>query len=107
DRSLLKTWAAVKNPFMEGFVEEGGQGVISGTLGSFYDRKNDIDGVDETTQFLNSFGKAFTDTYLTQEGLNEVIMGALIGGVGSPGAGALSVLGKDNAVGKYGFQKTV
>lgn len=106
-RNLLKTWSAVKNPFMEGFVEEGGQGVISGTMGSFFDRKNDLDGISETEQFVKSFSQAFADTYFTKEGLNEVLMGALVGGVGSPGNGMLSVLGKDNAIGKHGFEKIV
>src|SRR5690606_5179750 len=32
---------ALKNPFLEGVVEEGGQGVISGTANTFWDRKND------------------------------------------------------------------
>lgn len=105
ENGLRKTWSAIKNPFMEGFVEEGGQGLISKTLGSFYDRKNDIEGIGETSRFLDSFGKAFSDTYLTKEGINEVLMGALVGGVGSPGAGMLSVLGKDNSVGRHGYEE--
>lgn len=106
-RALNKVWAGVKNPFMEGFVEEGGQGVISGTMGSFFDRKNDVEGITASEQFLNSFGKSILDTYTTKEGLNEVLMGALIGGVGAPGRGLLSVLGKDNALGRYGYEKSI
>lgn len=102
-----KVLAGAKNPFMEGFVEEGGQSLISGTLGSFYDRKNDLEANDTTENLVKSFSNAFHDTYLTTEGLNEVLMGALVGGVGAPGRGLLSVLGKDTALGKYGFEKSV
>lgn len=106
-RIASKTLAALKNPFMEGFVEEGGQGVISGTMGSFFDRKNDLEANNATENLVKSFSDAFYETYATTEGLNEVLMGALIGGVGAPGKGLLSVLGKNTTLGKYGYEKQV
>ena len=105
ERGLSKTWAIAKNPIMEGIVEEGGQGVISGTAQDYFSRKGDKNAHSSVQDFLSDFGKNLIDTYTTKEGWNEIGMGMLIGSIGSPGRGVLSVLGKNNKLGQVGFNE--
>lgn len=96
---------ALRNTFMEGLVEEGGQGVISGTASAYWDRKNDDEAKSNVDRFLTAFGQSFIDTYTTKEGWNEIGMGMLIGSLGAPGRGMLSVLGRDSKLGAEGFNE--
>lgn len=96
---------AARNPIMEGIVEEGGQGVISGTAKDYFARKYDLDSKATVEDFLSSFGKSLIDTYTTAEGWEEIGMGMIIGSLGAPGRGALSIFGKNSRLGGYGFNE--
>ena len=80
--------AVFKNPFYEGFVEEGGQAASSsameGYLTSRYNPSEDAMGVAE------SIYEGMSHTYGTKEGWKEVGLGALIGLVGGEGSNAAS-----------------
>lgn len=104
-RRLRNTAIALKNPFMEGIVEEGGQRVLSGTAQSFWDRSNDESARNTVDQFLGAFGKNLIDTYTTAEGWEEIGMGMIIGSMGAPGRGIMSIAGRDSAIGKIGFNE--
>ena len=80
--------AVFKNPFYEGFVEEGGQAASSsameGYLTSRYNPSEDAMGVAE------SIYEGMAHTYGTKEGWKEVGLGALIGLVGGEGSNVAS-----------------
>jgi hypothetical protein len=98
-------WTAAKNPMTEGLWEEGMQGVISRTSTDYWSRAYDPEHKDSVNNFVNSFGRNILESYGTKEGWNEIGLGMLVGGMGSAGRGNLSVLGKNNALGKYGFHE--
>ena len=79
-RGLGFAKAVFKNPFYEGFVEEGGQASASsameGYLTSRYNPSEDAMGIAE------SMYEGFSHTYGTKQGWKEVGLGALIGLVG-------------------------
>lgn len=103
-RRIDNVKTAIKNPFYEGIVEEGGQSVLSNTAGMYWDRKNDIESKDNINRFIESFGKSLIDTYTTKEGWDEIGMGMIIGALGAPGRGALSILGKDSSLGSKAYR---
>lgn len=76
--------AVFKNPFYEGFVEEGGQAASSTAMESYltsrYNPSEDAMGVAE------SIYEGMSHTYGTKEGWKEVGLGALIGLVGGEGS---------------------
>lgn len=80
--------AVLKNPFMEGFVEEGGQAASSnameGYLTSRYNPSEDVMGIAE------SIYEGMSHTYGTKEGWKEIGLGALIGLVGGEGSSVAS-----------------
>src|SRR5690606_23924406 len=96
---------ALKNPIMEGLVEEGGQSVISGTANDFFARKYDLESQDTVNEFITSLGKNLIDTYTTAEGWEEIGMGMIVGSLGAPSRGALSLFGKNTRLGKYGYNE--
>lgn len=96
---------AARNPIMEGIVEEGGQGVISGIANDFFARKFDLDSKATVEDFLTSFGKSLIDTYTTAEGWEEIGMGMIIGSLGAPSRGAMSLFGRNTRLGQYGFNE--
>lgn len=96
---------AARNPIMEGLVEEGGQGVISGTANDFFARKFDLDSKTTVEDFLTSFGKSLIETYTTAEGWEEIGMGMIIGSLGMPSRGAMSLFGRNTRLGQYGFNE--
>jgi hypothetical protein len=99
-----KIVAGLKNPLEEGIYEEGLQNVVHGTAVDYWSRKNDDKSKSNVDSFLSAFGKNLNETYTSKAGWNDIGMGMLIGGLGAPGRGALSVLGKDNKIGKYGYE---
>jgi hypothetical protein len=100
---VSKIATALKNPFEEGVKEEGLQDVISNTAQQYWDRKNDTNSKDEVGRFLTTAAHNLADTYTSKEGWNDIGMGMIIGGLGAPGKGALSILGENNAIGKHGY----
>lgn len=80
-----QAFALIKNPIYEGFVEEGGQSVISKAGSDYVLSKYDIDGTRNAVSLSKSLAEGFAETYGTQEGMDEVLMGVLIGAFGMPG----------------------
>lgn len=102
---LTKVAAGLKNPLYEGIIEEGGQHTVSDFAKNYWSLKNDQQSKDEVGDFLGVFADSLAKTYTTKEGWNDIGMGMLIGSLGAPGRGILSALGKDNSLGKYGFEE--
>lgn len=69
-----------KRPFMEGFFEEGLQGVSSKTADDWIKSRYDPNSLEKNKSFFDSLYQGFADTYGTAEGMKEVGIGALIGG---------------------------
>jgi hypothetical protein len=97
-----KIQAILKNPFEEGIKEEGLQDVIQATNKKYFDRSNKNQ---DLNTYLTNFAQATADTYTSKEGWNDIGMGMIIGSLGAPGRGALSIFGKNNNIGKYGFEE--
>lgn len=104
-RALSNATTFLRNPIMEGLVEEGGQGVIGGLASDYFARKFDLDSKDNVKNFIQDFAKNLADTYTTAEGWEEIGMGMIIGSLGSPGRGALSLFGRNTRLGNYGFNE--
>lgn len=96
---------ALRNPFYEGIVEEGGQGVISGLSNSYFARKFDEDSNANVTNFIQDFARSLADTYTTAEGWEEIGMGMIIGSLGAPGRGILAPLGQSSSLGQIAFNE--
>ncbi len=104
DMSLLgKAGVILKNSYEEGIKEEGLQNVISHTVQDYWDRKNSPDDKHTVNSFLETVGKNIANTYTSKEGWNDIGMGMIIGSLGAPGRGVLAIAGKDNAIGKRGY----
>lgn len=97
---------ALKTPAEEGLYEEGLQNVVSGTAKQYWDRKNDPESKDGANSFASVFAHNLADTYTSKAGWNDIGMGLIIGGLGAPGRGALSILGENNSLGRHGFTET-
>lgn len=69
-----------KRPFMEGFFEEGLQGVSSKSAEDWIKSRYDPNSLEKNKSFFDSIYQGFADTYGTAEGMKEVGIGALIGG---------------------------
>ena len=74
----------VKNPLVEGIVEEGGQSVISGTAKNYLMKGYSPEGVQAAYDLASAFGDALSETYGSKEGWKEIGIGMIIGGMGSP-----------------------
>lgn len=94
-----------KNPFHEGVVEEGLQNVIQNTNQQYFDRKNNPDAKFDVTNYLHSFADNIADTYSSKEGWNAIGMGMLIGALGAPGRGILSVAPKGSNIYNKAFDE--
>lgn len=79
----FKVFKAMESPVMEGLVEEGLQGVISGTGEQYLAAKFDPRAAKKTKSLLQSFGDAFAHTYGTKEGWEEISIGMIVGGLGT------------------------
>jgi hypothetical protein len=87
---------ALKSPFMEGIVEEGGQSVISKAAENYVSNKYDPDANLSTKSFASALGHAFSETYGSKEGWKEIMIGAMIGGMSNVFEGGLSATKKKN-----------
>ena len=83
-RRLLSKSAYLRSPLYEGFIEEGGQSVISRTAENYVASKYDQSANAEATTLYDHFQESMKETYTTAEGLKEVGMGLLIGTMGLP-----------------------
>jgi hypothetical protein len=67
--------------FAEGVFEEGMQGVASNMAKNYIASTYDPKAMKETSDYVSAFSKAFKDQYSSKEGLEEVGIGAIIGGL--------------------------
>tara|TARA_R110001599_G_scaffold353770_1_gene597055 strand:- start:7151 stop:19927 length:12777 start_codon:yes stop_codon:yes gene_type:complete len=72
-------------PTYEGFVEEGGQKLIDLTSHDYAMTKYSGEAIDNTSALIRAFNRGLHDTYTTDEGLTEVMMGFMLGLIGIPG----------------------
>lgn len=71
----------LKGAVVEGLYEEGSQGIASGTLKNYVASAYDEELMTNTANYIDAFGKSFEDQFGTKEGQEEIIIGALIGGL--------------------------
>lgn len=90
-----------KNALTEGLWEEGMQTTVSEAAKNYWQKKYDINNLNEAVSYADSFGEGLAKSYGTKEGWNSIGMGMLIGMVGSPGKGLLpGQIGIDKQTGK-------
>ena len=77
--------AVLGTPLYEGVVEEGGQSVIDKAKYNYIMAKHGTENQKETASLLESARKAAIETYGSDDGMTEVMLGALIGAIGLPG----------------------
>jgi hypothetical protein len=70
----------------EGVVEEGGQGLISTAMDNYaFNAMRTDNGFQlELDDYLAGFGEAIGDQVMTKEGREQILIGAIIGGMGIP-----------------------
>lgn len=85
-KSLNTLWGVTKSGATEGVWEEGGQGVASGWMSNYMESTYNPEAVattlKETSSFLSPYLKdALEEQYTTKEGHEEMVIGAIIGGL--------------------------
>ena len=80
-KSLATIWNVSKRPISEGVWEEGMQGVAQRMGEDFIRSRYDKTYLDATSFMVDSFSKAIAEQFTTKEGLKEIGIGALIGGL--------------------------
>lgn len=80
-KSLATVWNVSKRPISEGVWEEGMQGVAQRMGEDFIRSRYDKTYLDATSSIVDSFSKAIAEQFTTKEGLKEIGIGALIGGL--------------------------
>ena len=85
-KGLNFLWKTGKSGATEGIFEEGGQGVASGWMKGYMESTYDPEAVattlKETTGYLSPYLKeAFSEQFGTKAGQEEMVIGAIIGGV--------------------------
>lgn len=80
-KSLATIWNVSKRPIYEGVWEEGMQGVAQRMGEDFIRSRYDKTYLDATSSIVDSFSKAIAEQFTTKEGLKEISIGALIGGL--------------------------
>lgn len=80
-KSLATIWNVSKRPISEGVWEEGMQGVAQRMGEDFIRSRYDKTYLDATSSIVDSFSKAIAEQFTTKEGLKEIGIGALIGGL--------------------------
>tara|TARA_R100000655_G_scaffold6472_4_gene18545 strand:- start:17034 stop:31094 length:14061 start_codon:yes stop_codon:yes gene_type:complete len=86
NKGLSRTKAALKVPLYEGFVEEGGQSVIDKAAYNYNMLKYGPEGQKTAVSLLEATRQAGMETYGSDDGMTEVMLGFLIGAIGLPGA---------------------
>ena len=71
----------VKGMVIEGVYEEGSQGIASNTLKNYIKSSYDPEAMKTTANYLDAFSKSFKDQFGTKEGVEEIAIGAIIGGL--------------------------
>lgn len=95
-KSLATIWNVSKRPISEGVWEEGMQGVAQRMGEDFIRSRYDKTYLDATSSIVDSFSKAMAEQFTTKEGLKEIGIGALIGGLFGAGNGAFGLYERRN-----------
>lgn len=90
-KSLATVWNVSKRPISEGVWEEGMQGVAQRMGEDFIRSRYDKTYLDATSSIVDSFSKAIAEQFTTKEGLKEIGIGALIGGLSGARNGAFGL----------------
>lgn len=97
-KSLATVWNVSKRPISEGVWEEGMQGVAQRMGEDFIRSRYDKTYLDATSSVVDSFSKAVVGQFTSKDGLKEVGIGALIGGLFGAKSG-FGVLERKNRAG--------
>lgn len=95
-KSLATIWNVSKRPISEGVWEEGMQGVAQRMGEDFIRSRYDKTYLDATSSIVDSFSKAIAEQFTTKEGLKEIGIGALIGGLFGVRNGAFGLYERRN-----------
>lgn len=95
-KSLATIWNVSKRPISEGVWEEGMQGVAQRMGEDFIRSRYDKTYLDATSSIVDSFSKAIAEQFTTKEGLKEIGIGALIGGLFGARNGAFGLYERRN-----------
>lgn len=95
-KSLATVWNVSKRPILEGVWEEGMQGVAQRMGEDFIRSRYDKTYLDATSSIVDSFSKAIAEQFTTKEGLKEIGIGALIGGLFGARNGAFGLYERRN-----------
>lgn len=95
-KSLATVWNVSKRPIFEGVWEEGMQGVAQRMGEDFIRSRYDKTYLDATSSIVDSFSKAIAEQFTTKEGLKEIGIGALIGGLFGARNGAFGLYERRN-----------
>lgn len=95
-KSLATIWNVSKRPIYEGVWEEGMQGVAQRMGEDFIRSRYDKTYLDATSSIVDSFSKAIAEQFTTKEGLKEIGIGALIGGLFGARNGAFGLYERRN-----------
>lgn len=95
-KSLATVWNVSKRPISEGVWEEGMQGVAQRMGEDFIRSRYDKTYLDATSSIVDSFSKAIAEQFTTKEGLKEISIGALIGGLFGARNGAFGLYERRN-----------
>ena len=95
-RAGYRVFTALESPVTEGLWEEGMQSVVSNTASDYMQAKFDPSATDKNRSIIESFGKGLAHTYGSKEGWQEIMMGMMIGGIGTirRGPGGIDFLGQ-------------
>lgn len=86
-RILGTAFNVLKSPFREGVIEEGGQSVFGNFGQRWLESKYDPNALQENFSAIDAMGKSLYETYGTKAGQEEILIGALIGGLASARTG--------------------
>lgn len=95
-KSLATIWNVSKRPISEGVWEEGMQGVAQRMGEDFIRSRYDKTYLDATSSIVDSFSKAIAEQFTAKEGLKEIGIGALIGGLFGARNGAFGLYERRN-----------
>lgn len=103
NKAAKKLTGLGKNALSEGVFEEGGQGIASNTISNYIKSSYDKDYMSKTDSMYKAFTDAVGHQFNTKEGQEEILIGALIGGL----FGAAGGLGRKPAQDTYKGQEQV
>lgn len=86
---------ALEAPATEGLWEEGIQHVVSGTHKNYLESRFNPQTTEINKSLMSAFGQSFVDTYTTEEGWNDIMIGMIVGAGGSTRIkGGVDILGQ-------------